>query len=243
MAWIRLNTDFVNNDEVCSLSVPVRYAIVAILLYIKAHGSKGSVRATPTQLARSVDGVTVTNVTQALETRFFTVEGKTISVRNWHKFQIDATAAERKRNQRQRDMQHLLAGETVGGETDDVTVTSVSHACHADSTGQDNTKDINISTAADFDPIANPPKPEDVMDQAKLQGFPDLDSEEFIAHYAAKGWMLTGGVPCQDWRGLITKWRKNKGKFNRDKPESKSRRSNKEQRVEDWTGTEGSKSI
>ena len=94
MAWFRLDTDFYQNDEICSVTHVTRYAVTSIIAYIKAHGAKGKVKATPTQIARSMD-VPVENVKEALTLSLFSVEGKMIEVVAWNDFQSDPTAAGR----------------------------------------------------------------------------------------------------------------------------------------------------
>ena len=101
MAWVRIDTDFFTNDEVCNLTLVTRYAVISVMCYIKAHGSKGRVKSTPTQISRSVD-IPAKNIKEALATSFFQVEDKEIQVLNWHKFQQDPTNAERQSRHRNR---------------------------------------------------------------------------------------------------------------------------------------------
>ena len=94
MAWIRLDTDFFTNDEVCNVTHVTRYTVTAVIAYVKMQGAGGIVKATPRQIARTMD-VPEENVKEALKTTFFEVDGKLIQVLHWQEFQRDNTAAER----------------------------------------------------------------------------------------------------------------------------------------------------
>ncbi len=136
MAWIRLDTDFFTNDEICEMSIPVRYAVLGTLSYIKAHGGHGKVKATPRQIARCSD-LSVNSVEEALECSMFQVEGKSIQVVNWQHFQMDPTNTDRQAafRVRKKDLKK-------------VTVTPVNNKSNGsndyrtgqDRTGQDNNK-------------------------------------------------------------------------------------------------------
>lgn len=119
MAWIRLDTDFFTNDEICDMSVPGRYAVLGTLSYIKAHGGLGKVKATALQIARSSE-LSVNSVEEALTCKMFKVEGKLIQVVKWQDFQIDPTNADRQAAYRERQK-----------DDDKVTVTSVSNDSNA----------------------------------------------------------------------------------------------------------------
>ena len=62
-----------------------------------------------------------------------------------------------------------------------------------------------------------PPTVEQVKEQAMLIGYPELDAEAFIAHYAAQGWNRGNGQPIKNWRAEITVWRKRRSEFENKK--------------------------
>jgi hypothetical protein len=66
---------------------------------------------------------------------------------------------------------------------------------------------VDNSKAEPYNPRHVEPTPEQVKTEASLRGFPQIDAEAFISHYAATGWEIRQGVYVRDWRQLIPKWR------------------------------------
>lgn len=129
MAWFRLDTDFFTNDEIVSLPLVTRYAVTAVIGYIKAHGGQGRAKATASQIARSVC-VPEENIQEAIRTSLFSVNGKEIQVINWKDFQVDSTNSERQK--RHRENKKEIVTEVTASN-----VTNESNASNAYRTGQD----------------------------------------------------------------------------------------------------------
>ena len=94
MASIRLDTDFFTHDKVCGVTLGVRYAIIAVFSYVKAHGARGTVEATASQIARATE-VPQRTVKAALATTFFSCKASRITVKDWEKMEFDKTTAAR----------------------------------------------------------------------------------------------------------------------------------------------------
>ena len=54
----------------------------------------------------------------------------------------------------------------------------------------------------------NIPTAEEVKAHAQAVGFPNLDAEEFVAYYEARGWKLNG-EPMKSWKACVVTWKKN----------------------------------
>ncbi len=145
-SWIRLDGDFFSNDEMVDVTVTIRYATIAILSYVKDYGASGSVKASIKQIA-AVKLISEESVAAALRLTLFVVDGKMIQVVNWHRFQIDPTAAERQSRCRARHS--------------DVTDEIVSHGSHVYGTGRDGTDNTPIVPTGDEEVIPKIPKGED----------------------------------------------------------------------------------
>lgn len=59
-----------------------------------------------------------------------------------------------------------------------------------------------------FNPHLNPPKKEQVIEEAIRIGYPMSleDAEAFISKYGAIGWEIKGS-PIRDWRHMLTRWK------------------------------------
>jgi hypothetical protein len=101
-SWIRLDGDFFTNDEIVDVTVTVRYAMIAVLSYVKDYGSRGAVKASAKQIAMT-KAISEDSVLAALKNGLFSVMGKSIQVLNWKEFQIDPTNAERQAKHRERN--------------------------------------------------------------------------------------------------------------------------------------------
>jgi hypothetical protein len=45
----------------------------------------------------------------------------------------------------------------------------------------------------------------------------DVDAEAFLAHYEARGWVLSNGKRVRNWDSCLTTWQKNAGRFDNQK--------------------------
>ncbi|MCP4709863.1 MAG: hypothetical protein GY869_14670 [Planctomycetes bacterium] len=200
MAWIRIDTDFFTNDEVCDVTHVTRYAVTSVIAYVKAHGSRGEVRATPKQIARSMD-VPIKNIQEALATSFFSVEDKTIQVVKWQKFQIDPTHAERQKKYRNKN---------------DLSDASDSHSRHVTRvtptvtvTGTVTPTEEKASAKKKATAFKRPTLDEIQKYIDKLQ-YENFDVNKFHDFYESKGWMV-GKNKMRDWKAAVRNWRRSDG--------------------------------
>lgn len=100
MGWFRMDTDFFSNDEICDLPLVTRYSVIAVIAYIKAFGAAGKAKTTASQIGRTMQ-IASEHIEAALKTTLFTIEGKSIQVLKWHRFQTDPTSAERQKRHRE----------------------------------------------------------------------------------------------------------------------------------------------
>lgn len=63
-------------------------------------------------------------------------------------------------------------------------------------------------------PITKRPSKEEVQTYMEELGFikPELDSERFVDHYQAVGWMV-GITPLRDWKAKVREWKRRQSKF------------------------------
>jgi hypothetical protein len=73
---------------------------MAVIAYVKDHGARGVVTATPDDIA-AVKYVPEENVRLALQLDMFKVDGQTIQVLEWQDFQIDPTNSKRQKKHRE----------------------------------------------------------------------------------------------------------------------------------------------
>ena len=194
MAWIRLDTDFFTNDEICDLSVAARYAVLGTLSYIKAHGTQGIVKATAKQIARASE-LSLNAVEDALKCSMFQVEGKMIQVVNWQRFQVDPTNATRQAGYRERnkDVTEVTVTDRYDRYVTGVTTTG------QDRTGQDMTKE-KIDKKEKF----KPPTIEEVTAYFTEKNLHQVTPEYFFDFYESKNWMI-GTNKMTKWKSAANR--------------------------------------
>ena len=213
MAWIRLDTDFFTNDEICEMSIPGRYAVLGTLSYIKAHGGLGKVKATAQQIARSSE-MSVNSVEEALKCSMFEVDGKIIQVVNWQYFQVDPTNASRQAEFRKRKKPPkkvtLSSLQPLRNDSND-------YRTGQDRTGQDNTEGEEDHPA--YSPKFAIPTVQEIEECGLLCGH-IIDGQWYLDTYISQGWRKANGRPITDWRRHVASLKKYQNKFNpQDTPE------------------------
>ena len=56
------------------------------------------------------------------------------------------------------------------------------------------------------------PSVDDVAEYVKQKGY-NIDAEQFVAHYNARGWKLNRGQAMKCWKSACTTWQKNAKRF------------------------------
>jgi hypothetical protein len=54
-----------------------------------------------------------------------------------------------------------------------------------------------------------PPTVEDVAAYAKSLAYEQFDSEAFVDHWEARGWLMRPGIPLKSWQAAVRTWQRN----------------------------------
>lgn len=154
---------------------------------------------------------------------------------NWERYQ-NTEALERirekgrQRTARFREKQKLLA-EPIDGN---VTVTS--QVTLRNGTDIDIDKDIDKEIEKDISKERHhftPPTLDQVIAYCKERQN-NIDAEYFLDYYQARGWYLSNGKKCRDWKSCVRTWERN-NKNNRFSPPAQKRLSDIDERQNDYS--------
>lgn len=137
-------------------------------------------------------------------------DGKYIVLTGWEEYQniqglelIREQNRKRKQRQREKDKEDDMSRDM----SRDGHVTS--HQCHA--TDKEEDKDIDIKkTSTNVDVKESrfaPPSLQDIRDYCSERNN-DVDPEHFLDYYEARGWILSNGKKCRDWKACVRTWEK-----------------------------------
>ena len=77
-----------------------------------------------------------------------------------------------------------------------------------------------------------PPTLDQVIDYCKERQN-NIDAEYFLDYYQARGWYLSNGKKCRDWKSCVRTWERN-NKNNRFSPPAQKRLSDIDERQNDY---------
>lgn len=137
-------------------------------------------------------------------------DGNYIVLTGWEEYQniegmelIREQNRKRKQKQREKDKEDDMSRDM----SRDGHVTS--HQCHA--TDKEEDKDIDIKkTSTNVDVKESrfaPPSLQDIRDYCSERNN-DVDPEHFLDYYEARGWILSNGKKCRDWKACVRTWEK-----------------------------------
>lgn len=137
-------------------------------------------------------------------------DGNYIVLTGWEEYQniqgmelIREQNRKRKQRQREKDKEDDMSRDM----SRDGHVTS--HQCHA--TDKEEDKDIDIKkTSTNVDVKESrfaPPSLQDIRDYCSERNN-DVDPEHFLDYYEARGWILSNGKKCRDWKACVRTWEK-----------------------------------
>ena len=137
-------------------------------------------------------------------------DGNYIVLTGWEEYQniagmdlIREQNRKRKQKQREKDKEDDMSRDM----SRDGHVTS--HQSHA--TDKEEEKDIDIKkTSTNVDAKESrfaPPSLQDIRDYCSERNN-DVDPEHFLDYYEARGWILSNGKKCRDWKACVRTWEK-----------------------------------
>lgn len=138
------------------------------------------------------------------------LDGDYIVIPGWEEYQniagmdlIREQNRKRKQRQREKDKEDDMPRDM----SRDGHVTS--HQSHA--TDKEEEKDIDIKkTSTNVDAKESrfaPPSLQDIRDYCSERNN-DVDPEHFLDYYEARGWILSNGKKCRDWKACVRTWEK-----------------------------------
>lgn len=137
-------------------------------------------------------------------------DGNYIVLTGWEEYQniqgmelIREQNRKRKQKQREKDKEDDMSRDMSRDGH------ATSHQCHA--TDKEEDKDIDIKkTSTNVDVKESrfaPPSLQDIRDYCSERNN-DVDPEHFLDYYEARGWILSNGKKCRDWKACVRTWEK-----------------------------------
>lgn len=138
-------------------------------------------------------------------------DGNYIVLTGWEEYQNKEALDKIREQTRKRVAKHRSVTQDVTLQSVTSNVTEPLHVTQCNATDKEEEKDIDIKkTSTNVDVKESrfaPPSLQDIRDYCSERNN-DVDPEHFLDYYEARGWILSNGKKCRDWKACVRTWEK-----------------------------------